>query len=163
MKSHVVVLLIAVGAQSLWRPSGASARTLERYERKYYTSLRGAHHLAPRRRICPDRLGDGGKSSREGPNPTRGGRADFMPWLNPSVGKFNALCESAEGLQKLVHFTCIYDTTGQPSLTLPAELDANGFADRLPHRCPAFRGSSALPCWHGLAACRGVHDDPLAL
>jgi hypothetical protein len=50
----------------------------------------------------------------------------IMPWLNPSVAEFNALCESAEGRQKLVHFTCIYDTTGQPSLTLPAGLDANG-------------------------------------
>jgi amidase len=26
--------------------------------------------------------------------------APIMPWLNPSVAEFNALCESAEGLQK---------------------------------------------------------------
>jgi amidase len=50
----------------------------------------------------------------------------IMPWLNPSVTDFNALCENAEGLRKLIHFTCIYDTTGQPTITLPAGLDANG-------------------------------------
>jgi amidase len=50
----------------------------------------------------------------------------IMPWLNPSVAEFNALCESPDGLRKLIHFTCIYDTTGQPTITLPAGLDANG-------------------------------------
>jgi amidase len=50
----------------------------------------------------------------------------IMPWLNPSVAEFNALCESADGLRKLIHFTCIYDMTSQPTITLPAGLDANG-------------------------------------
>jgi amidase len=50
----------------------------------------------------------------------------IMPWLNPSVTEFNALCESPDGLNKLIHFTCPYDTTGQPTITLPAGLDANG-------------------------------------
>jgi amidase len=50
----------------------------------------------------------------------------IMPWLNPSVAEFNALCESPDGLNKLIHFTCPYDTTGQPTITLPAGLDANG-------------------------------------
>jgi amidase len=52
--------------------------------------------------------------------------APVMPWLNPSVTEFNTLCESPEGLRKLIRFTCIYDTTGQPTITLPAGLDANG-------------------------------------
>ena len=50
----------------------------------------------------------------------------ITPWLNPSVAEFNALCESPDGLNKLIHFTCPYDTTGQPTITLPAGLDANG-------------------------------------
>jgi amidase len=50
----------------------------------------------------------------------------IMPWLNPSVAEFNALCESPDGLRKLIHFTCIYDMTSQPTITLPAGLDANG-------------------------------------
>jgi amidase len=50
----------------------------------------------------------------------------IMPWLNPTVTDFNTLCESPDGLRKLIRFTCIYDTTGQPTITLPAGLDVNG-------------------------------------
>jgi amidase len=89
----------------------------------------------------------------------------IMPWLNPSVGEFNALCESADGLQKLVHFTCIYDTTGQPTLTLPAGLDAN--ASPIGFQIVARHFDEALLCRAGMAWQRagGVHDDipPLAL
>jgi amidase len=52
--------------------------------------------------------------------------APIMPWLTPTVAEFNALCESPEGLRKLIHFTCIYDMSSQPTITLPAGLDANG-------------------------------------
>ena len=89
----------------------------------------------------------------------------IMPWLNPSVAEFNALCESAEGLQKLVHFTCIYDTTGQPSLTLPAGLDANG--SPIGFQIVARHFEEALVCRAGMAWQRagGVHNDipPLAV
>ena len=34
--------------------------------------------------------------------------------------------ESPTAFNKLIHFTCPYDTTGQPTITLPAGLDANG-------------------------------------
>ena len=88
----------------------------------------------------------------------------IMPWLNPSVAEFNALCESAEGLQKLIHFTCIYDTTGQPSLTLPAGLDANG--SPIGFQIVARHFEEALLCRAGMAWQRagGVHEDmpPLA-
>jgi amidase len=49
-----------------------------------------------------------------------------MPWLNPSVAEFGALCADEVGLQKLIYYTSVYDITGQPTITLPAGLDKNG-------------------------------------
>jgi len=73
----------------------------------------------------------------------------IMPWLNPSVTEFNALCENADGLRKLIHFTCIYDTTGQPTITLPAGLDANG--SPLGFQIVGRRFEEALLCRAGMA------------
>jgi amidase len=80
------------------------------------------------------------------------------------VAEFNALCENAEGLQKLIHFTCIYDTTGQPTITLPAGLDAN--ASPIGFQIVGRHFEEALLCRAGMAWQRagGVHEDapPLA-
>ena len=48
------------------------------------------------------------------------------PWLVPSVAEFHTLCEDAAGLEELIKFTCIYDLSGSPTLSLPAGLDAKG-------------------------------------
>jgi amidase len=89
----------------------------------------------------------------------------IMSWLNPSVAEFNALCENAEGLQKLIHFTCIYDTTGQPTITLPAGLDANG--SPIGFQIVGRHFEEALLCRAGMAwqNAEGGHDDipPLAV
>lgn len=49
-----------------------------------------------------------------------------IPWLNPSVSEFDALCADQDGLMRLIHYTCVHDITGQPTITLPAGLDENG-------------------------------------
>jgi amidase len=48
------------------------------------------------------------------------------PWLTPSVDEFHKLCEDAAGLEELIKFTCIYDLSGSPTLSLPAGLDTKG-------------------------------------
>jgi amidase len=46
--------------------------------------------------------------------------------LNPSVQDFQAWCDKEGGLTDLIHFTCLDDMTGAPTITLPAGLDRNG-------------------------------------
>jgi amidase len=85
----------------------------------------------------------------------------IMPWLNPSVAEFNALCGDPDGLRKLIYFTCIYDTTGQPTITLPAGLDVNG--SPLGFQIVGRRFEEALLCRAGMAwqnAERGYDETP---
>jgi amidase len=46
--------------------------------------------------------------------------------LNPSVEDFVASAAKEGALMDLVHFTCLDDLTGVPTITLPAGLDRNG-------------------------------------
>ena len=85
------------------------------------------------------------------------------PWLNPSVAEFDALCADEVGLQKLIYYTCIYDTTGQPTITLPAVRDANG--SPLGFQIVGRHFDEALLCRAGMAWQRaGMDSDrpPLA-
>ena len=40
----------------------------------------------------------------------------------PTVEEFAKICPDPEGLEKLIYFTCIYDVSGHPTITLPAGL-----------------------------------------
>jgi amidase len=44
----------------------------------------------------------------------------------PTVDEFHRICPDPEGLEKLIRFTCIYDVSGHPTITLPAGLSATG-------------------------------------
>jgi amidase len=85
------------------------------------------------------------------------------PWLNPSVAEFDALCADEVGLQKLIYYTCIYDTTGQPTITLPAGRDENG--SPLGFQIVGRHFDEALLCRAGMAWQRAEMDSdrpPLA-
>lgn len=44
----------------------------------------------------------------------------------PTVEEFARICPDPEGLERLIRFTCIYDVSGHPTITLPAGLSATG-------------------------------------
>ena len=44
----------------------------------------------------------------------------------PTVEEFARICPDPEGLERLIYFTCIYDVSGHPTITLPAGLSASG-------------------------------------
>ena len=44
----------------------------------------------------------------------------------PTVEEFAKICPDPEGLEKLIYFTCIYDVSGHPTITLPAGLSPRG-------------------------------------
>lgn len=44
----------------------------------------------------------------------------------PTVEEFARICPDPEGLERLIHFTCLYDVSGHPTITLPAGLSTNG-------------------------------------
>lgn len=44
----------------------------------------------------------------------------------PTVEEFARICPDPEGLERLIYFTCIYDISGHPTITLPAGLSSSG-------------------------------------
>ncbi|MBX3567857.1 MAG: amidase [Rhizobiaceae bacterium] len=44
----------------------------------------------------------------------------------PTVDEFHRICPDPEGLERLIRFTCIYDVSGHPTITLPAGLSSAG-------------------------------------
>lgn len=44
----------------------------------------------------------------------------------PTVEEFARICPDPEGLEKLIRFTCLYDVSGHPTITLPAGLSGTG-------------------------------------
>lgn len=44
----------------------------------------------------------------------------------PTVEEFARICPDPEGLQRLIYFTCIYDVSGHPTITLPAGQSSTG-------------------------------------
>lgn len=44
----------------------------------------------------------------------------------PTVEEFARICPDPEGLERLIKFTCIYDVSGHPTITLPAGLSGSG-------------------------------------
>lgn len=44
----------------------------------------------------------------------------------PTVDEFERICPDPQGLERLIYFTCIYDVSGHPTITLPAGLSARG-------------------------------------
>ncbi len=44
----------------------------------------------------------------------------------PTVEEFAQICPDPDGLERLIYFTCIYDVSGHPTITLPAGLSSNG-------------------------------------
>ena len=43
-----------------------------------------------------------------------------------TVGAFARICPDPDGLERLIYFTCLYDVSGHPTLTLPAGLSDAG-------------------------------------
>jgi amidase len=52
--------------------------------------------------------------------------APITTGMVPTTDAFNRLCAEPDGLTKLVAYTCVYDSTGSPVLTLPAGLSDDG-------------------------------------
>lgn len=44
----------------------------------------------------------------------------------PTVEEFARICPDPAGLERLIRFTCIYDVSGHPTITLPAGLSKSG-------------------------------------
>lgn len=44
----------------------------------------------------------------------------------PTVEEFARICPDPAGLERLIRFTCIYDVSGHPTITLPAGLSRSG-------------------------------------
>jgi len=44
----------------------------------------------------------------------------------PTVEEFARICPDPAGLERLIRFTCVYDVSGHPTITLPAGLSAGG-------------------------------------
>lgn len=44
----------------------------------------------------------------------------------PTVEEFLQICPDPEGLEKLIRFTCIYDVSGHPTITLPGGMTPTG-------------------------------------
>jgi amidase len=44
----------------------------------------------------------------------------------PTVDDFARICPDPEGLERLIYFTCIYDVSGHPTITLPGGLSNRG-------------------------------------
>jgi len=44
----------------------------------------------------------------------------------PTVEEFARICPDPEGLERLIKFTCIYDVSGHPTITLPAGMSSTG-------------------------------------
>jgi amidase len=44
----------------------------------------------------------------------------------PTFEEFARICPDPEGLERLIYFTCIYDVSGHPTITLPAGLSSSG-------------------------------------
>lgn len=44
----------------------------------------------------------------------------------PTVEEFARICPDPDGLERLIRFTCLYDVSGNPTITLPAGLSETG-------------------------------------
>lgn len=67
----------------------------------------------------------------------------------PTVDGFARLCPDPEGLEKLIYFTCLYDVSGHPTLTLPAGALSTG--EPIGFQIVGGRLSEALLCRAGQA------------
>ena len=67
----------------------------------------------------------------------------------PTVDEFARICPDPEGLERLIRFTCIYDVSGHPTITLPGGLSSTG--EPLAFQLVGPRLSEALLCRAGFA------------
>ncbi len=67
----------------------------------------------------------------------------------PTVEEFARICPDPEGLERLIYFTCIYDVSGNPTITLPAGLSSSG--EPLGFQLVAAHLGEALLCRAGQA------------